>query len=200
MKKIIQLVLLCAVCGLGYWLYEIIMTPVRFDEVKSYREEQVIERLKDVRKAQRAFKTTYGHYTASFDSLINFVANDSLKFEIKFGSEDDSAAVAQGKVKTDTILVAVLDTIFNKSYDPAQLRYIPFSNETELIMDAAQITTESKMVIPVFEAKAPYKTYLSDLDNQLLINLIDQAKTVERYPGLKVGSVTSATNDAGNWE
>ncbi|MFI3321765.1 MAG: hypothetical protein R3Y50_04505 [Rikenellaceae bacterium] len=200
MKKVIQLLLLAVVVALGYWLYTIILTPIEFEAAKKEREVVIIERLKDVRKAQQAFKTAYGHYTTTFDSLINFVEKDSLTFEIKFGSEDDSLAVAQGKVRTEKIRIAVKDTIFTKGFDAKALRYVPFSNNTEFIMDATELTTESKIVIPVFEAKAPFKTYLEDLDTQLLINAIDAAKTINKYPGLKVGSLTSATNDAGNWE
>ncbi len=40
-----------------------------------------------------------------------------------------------------------------------------------------------------------------DLDEQELINLIDNAKNVfYKYPGIMVGDITRATNDAGNWE
>lgn len=200
MKKVIQFLMAIVAAGLAYWLYTIIMTPVQFDEIKKSREVVVIERLKEIRKAQHAFKSAYGRYTSTMDSLINFVENDSLKFQIKFGSEDDSLAVAQGKVKTETIKMAVKDTIFSKTFDAKTLRYIPFSEDVEFIMDAKNLVTESKITIPVFEVKAPFKSYLIDLDNQILVNIIDGAKSTERYPGLKVGSITSATNDAGNWE
>jgi hypothetical protein len=55
--------------------------------------------------------------------------------------------------------------------------------------------------VPVFEAKAHYKTFMHDQDKQLLINLLDEQENVlYRYPGIKVGDLTQATNDAGNWE
>ena len=41
---------------------------------------------------------------------------------------------------------------------------------------------------------------LRDLDRQLVINLNDQRRTNEKYPGLKVGSLTETINNAGNWE
>jgi hypothetical protein len=63
------------------------------------------------------------------------------------------------------------------------------------------LTTESGVVVPVFEAKAPYKTFMYDLDEQQLINMIDDAKNVYyKYPGIQVGDVEKTTNDAGNWE
>jgi hypothetical protein len=124
-------------------------------------------------------------------------------------------AVAQGKVTREKFKVAVKDTAFVvvNSKDKAlrerkltdeeimNLRYIPFSNNTEFIMDAAFLTTESQVVIPVFEAKAPYITFLDTIKyRQDVINLLDDRKRTERYKGLKVGSLTESTNDAGNWE
>jgi hypothetical protein len=53
----------------------------------------------------------------------------------------------------------------------------------------------------VFEAKAPYITFLDTIKyRQDVINLLDDRKRTERYKGLKVGSLTESTNDAGNWE
>ena len=200
MKTAFQILLLAAVVGLSYWLYTIIMTPVEFDKVKTVRETAIIERLKDIRKAQQAFKSANGRYVNSFDSLINFIENDSLIFTISYGSADDSVAVAEGRVRTEEVKFAVIDTIFNKGYDASQIRFIPFTDNVEFIMDATKITTESNIEIPIFEAKAPFKAYLIDLDEQILINTIDAAKTIDKYPGLKVGSLTQTTNDAGNWE
>ena len=57
------------------------------------------------------------------------------------------------------------------------------------------------MTVQVLECRAPYKAFLADLNRQELINLIDEREnTFNDYPGIKVGSMTSATNDAGNWE
>jgi len=38
------------------------------------------------------------------------------------------------------------------------------------------------------------------LDKQLLINLIDKTKKLDRYCGLRVGSISEINNNAGNWE
>ena len=200
MKRVIQIVLLIAAAGLAYVLYQQIMIPVKFNETQALREQAVIQRLKDIREAQRAYKSVYGKYTPSMDTLINFVKNDSMSYEIKMRSEDDSAAVAEGRVKTIKVKYAVIDTIFNKNFKADDLRYIPFSNGQEFIMAADTLVTASKVTIPVFEAKAPYKRYLSDLNHQELVNLIDRTKSLNKYAGLKVGSITEATNDAGNWE
>lgn len=201
MKKVIQLVIFIAVLGLGYWLYQMIMAPLHFDEVRKSREEVVVKRLKDIRTAQRAYKTKYAKYTPSLDSLIDFIKNDSLVYTKQIGSEDDSLAMALGKVKRIQFKMAVKDTVFTKGFNAEELREIPFSNGQQFLMAADTLRTESKITIPVFEARAPYKAFLSDLDKQELVNLIDyRENTLNKYPGLKVGSVTESTNDAGNWE
>ncbi len=201
MKRIFQIVLLLAIVASGYWLYEIIQAPLRFTEEKDARSAEVIQRLKDIRTAQRAYKTTYGKYTPSMDTLINFIKNDSMVFMKQIGSEDDSVAVAQGKIQRIKFKVAVKDTIFKPGFNADELRIIPFSGGQEFLMAADTLRTESKITIPVFEARAPFKAFLGDLDHQELVNLIDyQEKTLGKYAGLKVGSITESTNDAGNWE
>jgi hypothetical protein len=206
LKLSLQIVLGAAVLVLAWILFRQIMTPLQFDKQVKTRSAAVIERIIDIRSAEQAFKQKNQRYVGDFDSLINFVLTDSLEFERQTGSADDSVAVARGLVKTEKFKRAVIDTVFAPKRltveQVRQLRFVPNAPEgTEYILNAGMLTTESKVVVPVFEAKAPYKMYLSDLDQQLLINLIDEAKnTLHKYPGIQVGSVEKATNDAGNWE
>ncbi len=206
MKKIIQVILAIVIVAMGYYAVNLVLTSIQFQNQTTARKAVVIEKIKDIRAAQRSFKQVNQRYTSSFDTLINFVLNDSLVFEKKLGSADDSVAVAKGLVKTEKFKMAVIDTVFGvKKLTREQvmnLRYIPFAEEgTEFIMDAGMFTTESKVIVPVFECKAPYKTFLADLDRQELINMIHECKNVyEVYPGVKVGAMDAATNDAGNWE
>lgn len=205
MKKLIQVVLFIVIIALGWFLYRQFATPMEFSEMQKQREAAVVQKLKDIRTAQRAFKQVNQHYTASFDSLINFVLNDSLTYERAIGSEDDSVAVARGLVRKEVFKMAVKDTIYSgRNFtveDIKELAIVPHSDGQKFIMNAGNLQTESKVVVQVFEAKAPYKMFLdSDEYHQELINLIDQRKTLGRYPGLIVGSMTQATNDAGNWE
>lgn len=209
MKKILlQIILLAAIGALVWWLYSMFNTPLEFERARKEREAKVVERLVDIRTAQRAFRTKYMKFTPNFDSLIAFVQYDSLTFERAIGSEDDSLAVAQGLVHREKFQVAVKDTIDFTSLggDLNNLRFIPGSVEAtgslqQFAMDTASIETESKVVVPVFEAFAKYPTFLGDLDKQELINFRDyQVKTLNRADGLKVGSLTATTNEAGNWE
>ena len=111
MKKIVQLILALVIVGLVYVIYDQISTPIRFENVKKAKEEAVIERIKDIRTAERAFKSKYQHFTGDFDTLINFVLNDSIEGQRRIVDEDDSVAMAQlkkaGKKNIETFTVAV---------------------------------------------------------------------------------------------
>ncbi len=204
MKKIVQVILAVAIVGLAYVVYRQISIPLEFNKEVEHRSAAVIDRIKDIRTAERAYKQANKVYTGSMDTLINFILRDSMTFERAFGSADDSVAVARGLVKRETYKVAVIDTIFGaKKFTPAMadsLRYVPYSNGQEYILEAGSLNV-AETTVQVFECRAPYKMFLSDLNRQELINLIDEREnTYNDYPGIKVGSMTSATNDAGNWE
>jgi hypothetical protein len=141
--------------------------------------------------------------------------NDSLVFERRLVDEDDSVGMAMlkrsGRQNVQKFSMAVRDTAFvNRQSEPIKLtseqirdmKFVPYAEQgTEYILQAAMLTTESKVVVPVFSARAPYKAFMYDLDEQELVNLIDEAKNVyHKYPGIEVGSIERTTNDSGNWE
>ena len=38
------------------------------------------------------------------------------------------------------------------------------------------------------------------MDRQQIVNLVSEREDTDRYPGLMVGSIDNANNNAGNWE
>ncbi len=210
MKKIFQLVLALAICGLIYWIYLLISTPISFEKEKAIKDAAVVERIKEVRKVQRSYKTKYQNFADNFDTLIEFVLNDSLKMTRKIVDEDDSVAMAQlrlsGRRNVEEYYVPVIDTVFAPSKlsleDIKNLRYIPGSDNTEFSLYAGSIMTDSKIQVAVVECMAPYITYLDTVKyRQLIINLIDSDMNIyNRYPGIKFGSMAGGNNEAGNWE
>ena len=211
MKKLFQIILAVAIVALIYVIYVQISTPIRFEQETKAKKAKVIDRIKDIRTAQRSFKTKYQHFTASFDSLQSFILNDTLELERKIVDEDDSAALAMllksGKKNVEKFKIAVIDTIFAPKklsrQDVENLRFIPGTdNKAQFIMEAGIITTESKVVIPVVEVRAPYKMFLATVAyRQEVINLIDdEQNNFNRYPGVKFGSMEAGNNEAGNWE
>ena len=208
-KKILQLVLALAVVGLGYYVYVLIATPINFETEQKLREKAVIERMKDIRTAERQFKSKYQHFTADFDSLVNFVLNETMEGERKIVDEDDSVAMARlkklRKKNIEKFTYSIKDSLFKhlSDEDIVNLRYIPYTdNKTEFLLDAGILTTESKIVIPTVECRAPYIAFLDTVAyRQEIINLVDNCLNVlNKYPGIKFGSMESGNNEAGNWE
>ncbi|MDE6865671.1 MAG: hypothetical protein K2I97_05610 [Alistipes sp.] len=209
-KKIAQIVLAFVIVGLVYVIYHQISTPIKFDKELATRQASVIERIKDIRTAERAFKSKYMRFTGSFDSLEQFILTDTLELERKLVDEDDSVAMAMlkksGKKNVEKFKIAVIDTIFSPKKltekEVKELRYIPYSNNKPYYLEAGIITTESKVVIPVVECRAPYKEFLDTVAyHQEVVNLIDDVENnFNRYAGVKFGSMESGNNEAGNWE
>ena len=210
MKKAVQFLLGLVIIGLIYVVATLIHTPLSFEKQLEERNADVIVKLKDIRAAERAYKSKYQQFTGDFDSLIYFILNDSLEMERKLVDEDDSVAMAQlkkaGKKNVEKYNIAVIDTIFNprklSKEDVNNLRYIPHTNNVEFILEAAKIMTGANVLVPVVECRAPYKYYLDTVAyRQNIINLIDdRVNNFNAYAGLKFGSMEGSNNEAGNWE
>jgi hypothetical protein len=65
---------------------------------------------------------------------------------------------------------------------------------------SAVVKKVSGVDVPLFEACTPYDVLLRGMDRQLVVNLNEERKITDRYPGLKVGSIDQPNNNAGNWE
>lgn len=84
MKTVFNIVLgLCAL-ALVYICYASIMGPINFEKAEKIREQAVIARLIDIRKAQTEYRNLNNlQYTPSFDTLIHFVKTAKLPFIYK---------------------------------------------------------------------------------------------------------------------
>jgi hypothetical protein len=211
-KTVLQILLLVAIIALVYLIFESIMTPIRFQEERQLRESATIQRLKDIRTAQIAYKSEHERFTGDFDTLITFLRTGHFTVVKAIGSAPDSLveasgkieaekiALSQGLIERDTIQLSVIDSLFYIGYPVDSLRYVPFTSRYEFEMGAGELQTGSKVSIRVFEAKVPYSVLLEGLDPQLIANYADERERITGYPGLRVGSLDEATNNAGNWE
>ena len=212
MKTAIQVALAVAIIVLVYLLWESIQKPIRFNKEKDRIEQATIQRLKDIRIAQLAFRSENGRFTGDFDSLITFLKTDSFSVVQAIGSVPDSMieelgrkkaeqqALKEGLISRDTIRLSVMDSLFSESYPIDSLKFAPYTQGYQFELGAGKLQTASKVAIRVFEAKVPYDVLLSGLDRQLIINYKETREKITGYPGLRVGSLEEATNNAGNWE
>ena len=233
MKKSVKIAL--EICLAAIIVLLIVLTvksvqkPVLFNQEVAAREQVAIQRVKDIRTLQEAFKSVNGRFTPSVDSLINFYNEGKMNIVMQIGSMDDSIAVvntnaikkankrlkpaelteklaaayaAGQKVVFSTVTeIPVRDTLFasRDNFVPDSLLYIPFSGG-ELTEMEAIIKTVSGVQVPLFEARMPYKALCKGLDNQLRVNLDAERKDQNKYEGLQVGNITVPNNNAGNWE
>ena len=208
-KPIIQIIFGIAIIVLAVLIWESIQKPIRFNREKDSREEATINKLKDIRTIQIIYKDKYGSFTGSFDTLINFIKNDSISIPKKDylpGWDSDSYSEKQGirlgLIRIENAYKRVLDSLKNHllTSNIDALRYIPYTNNSQFIMGAGEVETGSKVKVKVFEVYALYDILLNGMDKQLVINYIDEREKIVKFTGLKVGSLKEATNNSGNWE
>lgn len=208
MKKLIQIALAIVIVVLAYFVWESIQAPIRFNKEKDLRRDATIQRLKDIRTAQIAYKDEYGKFTASFDTLIDFVKHDSMKLVRAEGALSDellaqgwteAIAVKEGLIVRDTVRIAIKDTLFPANFNADVLWKVPFTEDAKFEMATANLTV-SNLNVNVFEAKVHYDVLLNGLDEQEIINLKETMKNQNNYPGVKVGDIIEPNNNAGNWE
>ncbi len=227
-KIILQVALLAVIAALVYALYSSIMQPVKFGKEKTSREAVAVQRLKDIRTLQVAYKSVTGKFNSSIDSLKQFYENGQMEIVMQIGSMDDSLAVvnteaikkANRNLKGDQLTaklqeayaagqrvvfstvtkIPVRDTLFlgRNDFSIDSLKYIPFSGKP--VEMESTIKMVSGVPVPLFEARMPWKVLLTGLDHQQIVNLNAEMRDLNRYEGLQVGSVTAPNNNAGNWE
>lgn len=227
MKLIIKVLLLIAIVALSYFCIMSIMTPIRFEREKAKRESAVIQSLIDLRTAQVEHRDQKGYFTASLDSLILFLQTGKKRVVLKEGILTDAqllaglnetramAIVRRGNqeeiqemgltnFRRDTTFQSLKEALFQgrHTYESlSQLKYIPYSDSVEFEVELNNnFLSANNVWIPLCEIRAPYRAFLMDINRQETLNVIDLQRKMERFPGLKAGSVIEPNNFAGNWE
>lgn len=228
MKKVFNVLLFLAAVALLYICYRSIVGPIEFENIRASREKAIVARLIDIRTAQIEYRNSHqGAYADNFDTLVNFLKSAKMPIVLKEGELDDEQlergltedkaleiikkAEATGKwaevdkeglrgFRRDTSWIALLDTIYPKTFQVDSLSYVPFGNGAQFELLTSCDTTKSGSAQYLFEARTPFDTYLSGVNDQELANLKYNIKKMGRYQGLKVGDVEAPNNNAGNWE
>ena len=199
LKKVLTyLVLPLIIVGLTWAIVQSVMEPVNFNKHRAYRESVAIQRLKDIRDLQVAFKNVNGRYASTIDSLKLFYNEGKMKITMNVGSKDDSLAMAhteaikkkfrhlkgeklnaklnelyhagdQNLVFQIVTEISVKDTIFHNRPDFKV-------DELELIpfsggdsiIMESTVKTVSGVKVPLFEASMPFKSLLKGLEPEQL--------------------------------
>ncbi len=182
-KIVFTVILIPVICVLAWLCYKDVKHPIDFQNEQEAREEVAIQRLKDIRTLQVGYKSVYGKYTSSVDSLKMFYEAGKMEVVYQFGSQDDSIADVnrkslekkyhkfkgtelEEKIYQEYVngvqvwgripnQIAVRDTLCNRpDFCVDSLATIPFCGEP--VQMQAIVKTVSGVKVPLFEAKMPY--------------------------------------------
>jgi hypothetical protein len=185
----------------AYMDYDVIQDELAYHKKREKVKTAVVQRLKDIRKAQVAYNKEYGKYANSFDSLMYFLKYDQISIIKRFGSLPDSLpteemameagiiqpmpegmsdeeVIAQGLIVRDTIEVDVLGYVFNdedreKRKTKFYVDSLPYVpySDHKFQMEA-DVVEISGAPTPVFQVKDP-----DPFDKQYMIGSLTEAST-----------------------
>ena len=207
-KWVVNAILLALALFLGYKIYNSIYAPVKFNKIKVERYQQVVNRLKDIRKAELAHREVTGDYTGTFDSLIKFI--DTAQFVIT--QQRDSSYKYFDKAfgiekEKDTVLIdtlgfaSVKDSLFKGDNRYKEMMWVPIPGREKQVQFELKhgYLKRSNVKIPVFMARVDKAEILYDQDKDLVAQEKNIRSTKEiNGPYIQVGSLEEV-NDSGNW-
>ncbi len=204
--RIIKGVLWLLIIIFAYKVYGSIKGPIDFNEVKNERYLKVIDRLKDIRNAQIAYKSVNGFYCDNFDSLINFV--DTAQYTLI--QKRDSSFLEYNRtfridmlkevIVIDTLgFASVKDSLFRNSNRYKNMAQVPIQGVNETFKIKSDIIDKNGYGIPVFEVRVSKDIVLFDQNKDLL----KQEKGLMSVDGVNgpdivLGSLTEVSSN-GNW-
>jgi hypothetical protein len=211
MRRVIQILFVLIIIVLGYLIVESIMEPIRFNQEVETREDATIDRLINIREAQKAYKDVYKKYTGSFDTLIAFIDTASFTVVKAIGDIPEDwldelgfeqareKALEEGVITRENTYVPVLDSLFHPGFATDSLRYVPYTDNVTFDISAGELLTSSNLTVQVVEVSCLYDDLLNGMDPQLVVNYKDERMKIVGFEGLKFGSMEEGTL-TGNWE
>ena len=206
--KQIALILIPLNIILAYFVFNSIDSEVEFQKAAKVRITENVQKLKDLRQVQIAYKKVNNTYANNFEVLLDFLENDSMPIVKAIGETPDTLingkqmsdeqALEIGLISRDTAYVLAKETVFDASYlssrnekyplDLTTLTNIPHSEELYSV-DAGMVE-KGKVMVQVFEISTTYSAVFTGLDAKNRSYELDNL--------LKVGSMDEASLN-GNW-
>ena len=186
-KKGLHLLLIVASLFLGYQIVKSIKDPIDFQKQKAKRDNVLRERLLNIRKAQITYRDAKKGFCKDIDELVSFVLSDSIKAIKQIGDENDTSVV----VVKEIIWSKVSHEIFPKKTEEEikELKFVPFTDNQNVIEMSAGVIEKSRIQVPVFEAKVRADVLYNGLDDRFY----------DHRHYIQVGSMEDA-NINGNWQ
>ena len=190
----------------SYKIYTSINSPINFNKVKTERYKKVINRLKEIRTAQIAYKDVNGIYSDNFDSLVSFIENGIFtlveKRDSSFLEYNRTYRIDMLKevIVIDTLgTVSVKDSLFKDNDDYKLMSQIPIEGVDEKFTINSQIINKNNYKVPVFEVKVSKNIILHDQDD-FLVSQENETISVDGVNGSEIilGSLSDVSVN-GNW-
>ena len=207
MKLGIQIVLWIASIFFAYKIYDSINGPIKFNQTKNERYAKVIDRLKDIRKAQIAHKDVKGIFSNNFDSLVKFVDEGIFtlieKRDSSYLEYDRTYRIdmLRGVIVIDTLgTVPVKDSLFRDSNRYKNIAFIPIEGvQDSMFKISAEVINKNGYKVPVFEVKVSKNIILFDQDADL-VKQENETVSVDGVNGSEIvlGSLSNVSTN-GNW-
>jgi len=187
-------------------IYSSINGPIKFNKVKNERYSIVIDRLKDIKTAQIAYKDVNGFYSGNFDSLVSFIDNGIFtlieKRDSSYLEYDRTYRIDMLKEVTviDTLgFVSVKDSLFGKDERYKIMANVPIEGSDAKFSIQADIIDKNGYQVPVFEVKIKKNIILYD-QNKDLLEQENKVISVDGVNGSEIilGSMTEVSTN-GNW-
>ena len=206
--KKITLILIPINIILAFFVYDSITSEVEFNKQAKERIAENVQKLKDLRTLQIAYKKENDVFADNFNSLLDFLQNDSTTIIKSVGETPDSLvngkqitdaqALEMGLISRDTLYVSAKESIFDENYIKSRDNKYPFNINTISIIPFteqqynidANVIEKGKVDVQVFEISAAFKHVFNGLDAE--------NKKYDLNSLLKVGSMTEASLN-GNW-
>ncbi len=187
---------------LAFLIYNSINSEIDFQAAAKNRIAENIQKLKDLRQVQIAYKKVKNNYANNFDDLIYFLENDSMPIIKAIGERPDTLTDAEalkiGIISRDTTYQLAKQTVFNSAYlktrnkdfplEISTLTNIPNSNIKYKISSGT--IEKGKVLVQVFEISTTYKNVFTGMRAE--------NKNYDLNSLLKVGSMEEASLN-GNW-
>ena len=191
----------------AYKIYDSINGPIKFNQTKNERYSKVIDRLKDIRKSQIAYKDVKGTFSNNFDSLVKFVDEGYFtlieKRDSSYMEYDRTYRIDMLRevIVIDTLgSVSVKDSLFKNTNRYQDMAYIPIDGVRDSMFTInAEVINKNGYNVPVFEVKVSKNVILFD-QNADLVQQENETVSVDGVngPAIVLGSLSNVSTN-GNW-
>jgi hypothetical protein len=198
MKLIINLILV-AFIGILIWILVLsIREPIAFQNEKSMREQAVIAKLKDLRKAQEIYRDVTGGFAGDFNQLRETLNTGKIRTIAVEGDPDDPNNTT---ITYDTIYEPASKYVQEANLNLDSIEYVPYTNGVKFELFADTINYQ-KTNVWVIEARTRYADFMgpfADTKYKKYDDSYNPDKPGEKKYYLAFGN-RSAPNVSGNWE